>query len=91
MNTIVRSKNLSIGDWIITYILTAIPLIGLIMLFVWAFGGGTQPNKRNWAKAMLIIYSIVIVLIIIAIILIGAAFGAIIMGILGMANPPNGL
>lgn len=91
MNTIVKARNLSIGDWIITYILTVIPLIGLIMLFVWAFGNETQPNKRNWAKAMLIFYAIFFVLAIIAIILIGATFGALIMGILGMADAQNGL
>lgn len=29
----------SVGDWIITTLLTAIPLVGFIMLFVWGFGG----------------------------------------------------
>jgi len=29
-------------------------LVGFIMLFVWAFGSGENPNKANWAKATLI-------------------------------------
>lgn len=41
-------------DWVITLLISFLPLIGLIMLFVWAFGSGNNPNKVAWAKAMLI-------------------------------------
>lgn len=44
----------SIGDWIITMIIMMIPLVNLIMLFVWGFGNGTPESKSNWAKASLI-------------------------------------
>lgn len=44
----------SIGDWFVTILLMAIPLVNLIMLLVWAFGGGTNESKANWAKASLI-------------------------------------
>jgi hypothetical protein len=47
-------KPVSVGEWMITILLLAIPLVNLVMLFVWAFGGGTQRSKANWAKAMLI-------------------------------------
>ena len=57
-----ENKAMSVGDWIITMIVTAIPLVGLIMLFVWAFGSGTNLSKQNWAKAALIFYAIMIVL-----------------------------
>ncbi|MGL4805653.1 MAG: hypothetical protein ACRDD8_09190 [Bacteroidales bacterium] len=53
---------ISVGDWLITVILLAIPLVNLIMLLVWAFGGGTNPNKANFAKATLVLYLIMIVL-----------------------------
>ena len=39
-----------------------IPLVNLIMLFVWAFSGSTPVSKANWAKASLIWMVIVIVL-----------------------------
>jgi cell division protein FtsW (lipid II flippase) len=45
---------LTVGDWFVTILITAIPLVGLIMLFVWAFSSDTNPNKANWAKAQLI-------------------------------------
>ncbi|GAB3341640.1 hypothetical protein GCM10027429_30190 [Marivirga atlantica] len=55
-------KPLSVGDWIVTLIITAIPLVGFVMLFVWAFGSNTNPNKANWAKAALVLFAIGIVL-----------------------------
>lgn len=45
---------MSVKDWIIASIIVAIPVVGFIMLFVWAFGDGTNPNKANWAKASLL-------------------------------------
>ena len=45
---------ISTGEWIITILITAIPLVNIIMLFVWGFGSSTNPNKANWAKASLI-------------------------------------
>ena len=54
------NKVVKVGDWIVTYLITAIPIIGLIMLFVWAFSEGTNPNKANWAKAILLWFAILI-------------------------------
>jgi hypothetical protein len=45
---------MSVGDWFIAMLITAIPLVGLIMLLIWAFGSNTNVNKANWAKASLI-------------------------------------
>lgn len=54
----------SIGDWVLTILILALPLINIIMLFVWAFGGGTNKTKANFAKANLIWMVIAIVLFI---------------------------
>jgi len=69
---------ISVKDWIITILITAIPLVGLIMLFVWGFGSDTHPSKANWAKATLIWYliGIVISMIIISVVGTAAFFGA---------------
>ena len=53
---------MSIGDWIITSLIVAIPIVGFVMLFVWSFGSNTQPSKANWAKATLIMIGISIVI-----------------------------
>ena len=54
----------SVGSWILTYIIMCLPLVGFIMLFVWAFGKGTLSNRtfRNWARAFLLIQLIAYVL-----------------------------
>jgi hypothetical protein len=64
---------ITVGEWFITILITAIPLVGLIMLFVWAFSTGTNPAKGNWAKAMLIWAAIVVVLYIILFATLGMA------------------
>lgn len=53
---------MSLGDWIITFIVLAIPLVNIIMLFVWGFSSSTNPNKSNFCKAYLILMLIAIVL-----------------------------
>ena len=53
---------ISVGEWVITIIIIAIPIVGFIMLFVWGFGSNTQSSKANWAKATLIMIGISIVL-----------------------------
>lgn len=49
-----RQEVISTKDWVLTILITSIPILNIIMLFVWAFGGGTAKTKSNWAKAMLI-------------------------------------
>lgn len=44
----------STQEWIITILITTIPIINLIMLLIWAFSKEENPNKANWAKANLI-------------------------------------
>ncbi|MDR0394858.1 MAG: hypothetical protein LBH77_06840 [Tannerella sp.] len=78
-NALKNQSVVSIGDWIITFIIMIIPLINLIMLFVWAFGGGTSESKANWAKASLILYLISIILVI--------AFWGLIVAIIGFSLP----
>ena len=54
----------SIGDWIVTFILMVIPIVNFVMLFVWAFGGNVSESKANWAKARLIFMLIGFVIVI---------------------------
>ena len=53
---------ISLGEWIITFIVLAIPLVNIIMLFVWGFSSSTNPNKSNFCKATLIVYLVCFVL-----------------------------
>lgn len=57
---VVQHKPVSIGDWIITLIISMIPLVNIVMLLVWAFGSNTNPSKANWAKAYLAFIAILV-------------------------------
>lgn len=57
---------LSVGQYLGMIIIASIPIVGIIMLLVWGFGSGGNPNKKNFAIAYLIIMAIVIVLTIIS-------------------------
>lgn len=67
---------MKLGEWLITILITAIPIVGIIMLFVWAFGGNTNPNKSNFAKAALIWTAIIMIIYFIIGVVFGAAFFA---------------
>lgn len=60
----VDNSVMSVGDWVITMLIVAIPLVGIVMLFIWAFGDNTNQNKANFAKAYLIWIAISIALVI---------------------------
>ena len=61
-NAPAQSPTVSVGDWLVTYIISFVPVIGFIMLFVWAFSSSTPPSKANWAKAALVVMVIFMVL-----------------------------
>ena len=44
----------SVGEWMLTMLICFIPVVNIVMLFVWAFGPNTNASKANWAKASLI-------------------------------------
>lgn len=56
----------SVGEWFIAMLLMCIPCVNIILMFVWAFGSGTNKSKSNYFKAALIwaLISVVITVII---------------------------
>jgi hypothetical protein len=54
---------LSPKEWALTIFITSLPLIGLILLLVWAFSDDTNIHKKNWAKGTLLIMLIGIILV----------------------------
>ena len=65
---------LSVGQWMLTTLVLALPCVGLIMGFVWGFGDGNV-NRKNFARAFLIWEAIAVGLyILFAIILAVAGF-----------------
>ncbi len=53
---------MTVGQYIGTFILSGLPMVGFILLLVWAFSSDTNINKKNFARALLILGVIVGVL-----------------------------
>ena len=71
-------REMGVGNWILTLIITAIPIVGFIMLIIWAVGGSPKfPARRNWAIAQFILMAIFIALGIIFTAIAGLTFGSI--------------
>ena len=68
------AESMSVKDWFLTLLITYIPLVGLVMLFVWAFDSNTNVNKKNFAKASLLWMLVGIALALIIFVLFMGAF-----------------
>ena len=75
-----NTRPLSTGEWFLTLFVLAIPLVGIIMYFVWAFGAGNV-NRTNFCRAGLLWMAIWFVLVILFLV----AFGGLAM-LAGAAN-----
>jgi len=64
---------MTMKDWMIILLIMLIPLVNIIMMFVWAFGEG-NPNRQNHFKASLLFAAILLGLYLV--------FGVLIVGVL---------
>ena len=49
-----KAPVISVGEWMVTLLILFIPIVNIIMLFIWGFGGGVNKTKANYCKASLI-------------------------------------
>jgi len=52
MNNDSDSNYVSVGTWMWMMFVTALPCIGLVMVFVWAFTGDNE-SRKNYFRAVL--------------------------------------
>lgn len=45
-------------DWVVVLVLSVLPVVNIVVMFIWAFGNTDNPNRSNFAKAFLIIIAI---------------------------------
>ena len=70
-------RPLSIGDWVIIFFLTSIPVVGFVLIIYWSFSDDVNINKKNFSKAILLLMVIFFGLIIAFTILFGQHFSGI--------------
>ncbi|AFC31260.1 hypothetical protein PM3016_4499 [Paenibacillus mucilaginosus 3016] len=61
-------RPMTVKDWVITQLILALPVINLVMLFVWAFGKTSNVNRRNYCRASLWMFLFVMVLYLLALV-----------------------
>lgn len=71
----VMDPPLSVGQYIGILLLMIIPVVNLLFLLIWAFGS-TNRNRKNFARAALIMAIIGIAITVILMIILGPAFFA---------------
>jgi phosphoglycerol transferase MdoB-like AlkP superfamily enzyme len=75
MNMSVEEDNnyVSVGSWMWMMFVTAIPVIGVIMILVWAFTGDNE-SRKNYYKAILM-WVVILVGLVVALALLGNLSG----------------
>ncbi len=51
--------HMTMGDWLITFLILCIPCVNIVMVFIWAFGSDVNPSKKTFFQAYLIIVAVV--------------------------------
>jgi hypothetical protein len=64
-------------------IVLIIPIVGIVLYFVWAFGG-TNLNRRNYCRASLLMMAIALVLSIISTVMMVVVFGSLTGGLVDL-------
>ncbi len=70
-----KADPLSVGDYIVIFILFSLPVVNLVLAIVWSFTEGVNPNRKNFARAYLLLWAIFLVIFIITGILVSLVFG----------------
>ena len=50
-----QNETVNFWDWVITLLVLLVPVVNFVMIFVWAFGGGVNESKANFARASIAI------------------------------------
>lgn len=66
---------MKMGEWLVSLLITLVPCIGLIMIFVWAFGSTEKKSKSNFFKAYLV-FGVIRIAILLIYVFFYAAYGA---------------
>ena len=49
-----NNRPMSVGDWFVTLLILAIPIVNIIMYIVWAVSSTGNVNRRNFCRASIL-------------------------------------
>lgn len=67
------TRPMTVGDWMLTLLVLAIPLVNLIMYLVWALSGSGNLNRRNFCRASIYWFLIILGIYVLILALVGLA------------------
>ena len=50
--------HMTMGNWLVTFLLMLIPIANIVLMFMWAFGSNVNPSKKAFFKASLVMAAI---------------------------------
>lgn len=62
------NEPMTLKDWILTFLLLLIPIVNIVLPFVWAFSANVNKSKKTFFQAYLIFMLIGIVILLISIV-----------------------
>lgn len=60
VNEHTNTRPMTVGSWMMTLLVLAIPIVNLVMYLIWALSSAGNVNRRNFCKAS--IYWVLIIL-----------------------------
>lgn len=69
-----NDEHMTVGKWIGTFLLMLIPIVNIVLMFVWAFGSNVNRSKKTYFQAQLIMMGILLALYFVVIVFIIGAF-----------------
>jgi hypothetical protein len=65
------TRPMTVGDWMLTLLMLAIPIVNLIMYLVWALSGSGNLNRRNFCRASIYWFLIILGIYVLFLALVG--------------------
>jgi len=67
------TRPITVGGWMLTLLVLAIPLVNLIMYLVWALSSSGNLNRRNFCRASIYWFLIILGIYVLILALVGVA------------------
>lgn len=67
-------KPMSVGNWMLTIFILAIPIVNIIMYFYWALSNSGNVNRKNFCIASLL-WALIVIVAVLFFIMVGAMIG----------------
>jgi len=73
INENTNTRPMTVGNWMMTLLVLAIPIVNLVMYLIWALSSAGNVNRRNFCKASIYWFLIILGIYIFFMALVGVA------------------